>query len=220
MSFVVVLFILILVAIVVLFIAAPETKQTPQEKNGIVVPSDSTNMVADFIVKAKEKAKAEKELKRDNLLISLGLYTWEDVYITSEERDNYQNPQWSKEHQQFYVTIKKAIAVSDEEFEEIKKYAPNQNDASYHHPNKLENSAEKYLGTLNNIQLALYVLGIIILLGVVISELAYSMLGGYVILIAVIIALIVLFMAITAHSITKVILNISNNLHYINSKIK
>ena len=66
---------------------------------------------------------AEKEMKaREDYLISLGLYEkrYTDYQHYSEE---YPESEWDSEGTEFKYYKKEAIAVTDEEFEEIKHYA-------------------------------------------------------------------------------------------------
>ncbi len=119
---------------------------------------------------------------------------------------------YDEKNKQYYKTVKSAIKVTDEEFEEIKKYASKKEKKEHVEKLTLDNSAETLLGTINVIFLVICCLAAFIL--VVIGIDSYR--EGY--LVGVGIGLAVL--GVISYACVNVVLNISNNLHQINSKMK
>ena len=163
--------------------------------------------VQEFIEKAKkalaeaqELEKQKQQLEKDNFLISLGLCTVEKEDKVNSFGDTYT------------TTTKTPISVTDEEFDEIKKYASMLNDNQDENQSHLDNSAEEFLGVINVI--SLIICGILALIIIVNGIESYD--NAY--LTGVGIGIIVL--SIISFSCVKVVLNISNNLHKINNKLK
>ena len=125
----------------------------------------------EFLDTAKAKERKAFEADRDKLLISLGLTSNETIREYSDVR-SYEFDRWDQEKQMYYREVQVPIKVTDEEYEEIKKYAPKAAVEAI----ELDNKAENFLAALNTISL---VIGMI-----------------------------------------AVVLNISNNLHKINGKLK
>lgn len=163
-------------------------------------------IVKEFI----EKAQAKEKEARDKHLISLGLIkeTFREYSPTGSYEYPYLN--YDSEKKSYYSEKKIPVSVTDEEYEMIKKYA------AISAPKKeveLDNGAEKFLGVVNGILLAISIIATLALL--IVAADTYRG-GGYFVLGAISLLLLSL---ITFASI-KVILNVSNNLHQINSKMK
>ena len=164
--------------------------------------------VKDFLDKAKAKERAAYEEERDKLLISLGLTT-DKPYIEYSEFKEYQSDKWDKETKMYYREIPVPVKVTDEEYEEIKKYTKKEADDSI----ELDDTAESILGVLNTIFL---ILGIAATIFIIYKGFTSSRAFGDYILEAII----VLVASMATWAAWKVVLNMSNNLHQINSKIK
>lgn len=167
-------------------------------------------MVKEFIEKARAKEREKFEKERDKVLISLGLIS-ETVREYSATR-SYPYTEYDADKETYYCEKKIPVKVSDEEFEIIKKYAEANSELAKadSEPAELEldNGAEKFLGVINGILLTVSIIasaGLIFL-----ADGGYYLLGG----------LVLLLLSIISFASIKVILNISNNLHKINSKLK
>ena len=165
-------------------------------------------------IEAQELERQQQEAKRDAFLISLGLYTEEKVNIPRSEAmlSTYDGVFYDEEKKQYYVVTKNAVDVTDEEFEEIKKYALAKEEVKQKESVELDNSAEKFLDTLNDITLVICCIAAVIL--IVIGIGSYS--EGYLVGVGIGLAI----LSIISYACVRVVLNISNNLHKINSKIK
>lgn len=150
---------------------------------------------------AEEMEMQKQQVERDEYLISLGLYTEEKVEGIMDSFGN-----------KYYDTVKTAISVTDEEFDEIKKYAPKEKVSPIQATCELNNGAEQLLNVLNTIGLIIACIVAIILITNGISS--YNQ--DYLIVVGVVFAMI----SVISFSCMKVVLNISNNLHKINSKLK
>ena len=169
--------------------------------------------VKKFIDAAKAAERQRFEHERDSLLISLGLI---DPDKTHREYSDYYSvtySDWDAEKGKYYRVVTEPIEVSDEEYEEIKRYAPNDAKKEILGEELIENGAEKFLSVINGLSLAIGIITSIVLFVMAIS--AYKN-GGYMLLSAAI----VLLISLVSWAIVKVVLNVSNNLHKINSKIK
>ena len=155
-----------------------------------------------------DEAKAKERRKKDELLISLGLTKDETVRIYSESYSDVYN-KWDAETDKYYADVKVPIAVTDEEYEEIKKYASNSTDEA----TDLDTKAENFLAILNAIFL---IIGIITAL--VILYKGMNSTGSF--KEHLIEAAVVAGGSLISWAIWKVVLNISYNLHEINSKLK
>jgi hypothetical protein len=166
--------------------------------------------VKEFLDRAKAKEREAFEKRRDEHLISLGLLDEESECV--REYSSYYSsffPNWDAEKKMYYYDRKQPIKVTDEEYEEILKYSTK--DAV--EETKIENGAEKFLGVMSVINL---VIGIIAAVVLVFVALDTYLNGGYYFLASVVI----LLTSLISWAIVKVVLNISNNLHKINSKLK
>ena len=169
--------------------------------------------VKKFIEAAKAAERKRYESERDCLLISLGLIdhtkTWREYsdYYTSTHTD------WDDEKGKYYKVVLEPIEVSDEEYEEIKKYAPKDTKKEILSEELIGNGAEKFLSVINGLSLSI---GIIVSIVLMVMAINANMYAGYILLSAAV----VLLVSLISWAIVKVVLNVSNNLHAINSKIK
>ncbi len=187
--------------------------------------------VKEFLDTAKVKEREAFEKKRDELLISLGLIDDEKSTREYSDQFTYGFNKWDKEAKKYYRETLVAITVTDEEYEEIKKYSnstksvaeevtPTKNVVQDVTPAKsivedvkLENGAEKFLSAINGISLTMGIISAVVL--IIVGLDTYGD-GWYFFLVSIV----VLLMSLISWAIVKVILNISNNLHKINSKLK
>lgn len=177
--------------------------------------------VLEFIENAKKAQAEAQELERqkqaaerDALLISLGLCRMEMVEIKRDEayKINFEGVKYDAEKDIYYRGGAVAIDVTDEEFEEIKKYAPKKEKIEQIGDVPLDNSAEQFLGVLNVISLVICCIAAFILIVAGMDSYRERYLIGVGIGLAV--------FSLIYYACMKVVLNISNNLHKINSKIK
>ena len=150
--------------------------------------------VEDFLQKAKE----EELKKRQDRLIELGLY--EEIEVSN---DTYNRMECITDKEtgvyvyKYYKWI--AVDVSDEEYEMILKHShSNKQNLNY------KNGAEQFINVINTIILMIGIVAAIVLVFT-----GFAIYGIYSALITTI------FWAVI-----KVALNISNNLHQINAKLK
>lgn len=165
--------------------------------------------VKEFLETAKAKEREAFEKKRDEHLISLGLVNEGESVREYADNYNYVFNKWDEETKKYYREKLVAISVTDEEYEEIKKYSA----TDVVEEEELENGAEKFLAVINGISLAIGIIAAIVLIFVALDSYRN---GGYFFLASVVI----LLMSLVSWAIVKVVLNISNNLHKINSKLK
>lgn len=165
--------------------------------------------VKEFIEAAKVKERTRFEKERDAHLISLGLIK-ERLKEYSEAYNPSKYPSYDSSMGKYYRETIIPIDVTDEEYEEIRKITKivpsKESDIEIK-----KGVAESFLGTINGISLAIGIIATLVLIIVSIVE------GeGWLFLIA----LVVFFLSVTSWSIPKIILNISNNIREINSKLK
>ena len=158
-----------------------------------------------FIDEAKAAQRAKFEVERDELLVELGLIEGDRVY--SDDAFKHRHRQYDLDKRMWYYV--EPISVTDEEFEEIKKWNKSTESTKEH---LIDNNAEKFLGVCNTIFLVICIIATIVLLITAMS--VYE--GG----VYLVIGLALLFVSLIFWASAKVVLNISNNLHRINSKIK
>ena len=161
-----------------------------------------------FIDEAKAAQRAKFELERDELLVELGLVEEDRVY--SEDAFKHRHFQYDVDKRMWYYV--EPISVTDEEFEEIKKWNKSTESTESTKEHLIDNGAEKFLGVCNTIFLVICIIATIVLLITAMS--VYE--GG----VYLVIGLALLFISLIFWASVKVVLNISNNLHRINSKIK
>ena len=162
--------------------------------------------VKEFLEEARAKERKAFERKRDEHLISLGL-----IKETKKEYSDYYSYTYSNyddETKKYYQLINVPVEVSDDEYEEIKKFS-----APTTPVEEIDNGAEKFLGVMNGISFAVCLITAVILLFVGMGSYRDS---GYYYLASVVI----LLTSLVSWAIVKVLLNISNNLHNINHKQK
>ena len=163
------------------------------------------------------KEQKEKE-RRDKYLISLGLIKgYERRY---SDKNYYPYLKRDKETKQYYYDAPIPVEVTDEELEELKKYkalhdAPTNEKGQHYIPitdekPKTNNSAEESLGIINYFVL---VLGIIF--GVILILMSSEYGSG-----TIRYGFFIIFVALVTWAMVKVYINISNNLHELNAKIK
>ncbi len=165
--------------------------------------------VKEFIEAAKTKEREIFEKERDKHLISLGLVNENESTREYSEYSGSVYNKWDEEKKMYYYERPVPIKVSDEEYEEIKKYSTKKVVEEV----ELDNGAESFLSVVNVIGL---IVGIIATVGLLIAA-ADSYRGGGVYVLA---AAAVLMVSLISWAVVKVVLNMSNNLHKINSKLK
>ncbi len=146
-----------------------------------------------FIENAQEKQQKQAKQERDELLVSLGL------------TDGVERKYWDDEKQMYYYDAPVPISVTDEEYELIKMYVKQRGEKRADESEK-SNGAERFLGVINTISLVVGLLCAVVMLFL-----------GVEMVIAGICLAIVMFVS---WAMVKVVLNISNNLHDINAKMK
>ena len=161
---------------------------------------------------AIEKAAQKNKEERDEFLVSLGLIKGTE----RKWRQNIGHPyvNWDAEKKMYYYDAPKAVEVTDEEFAEIQKYAKyHKTEESSTEEEELpyDNTAERTLNTINKIMLTLAIIGGVIVFFIALAEEEYGMLLW---------ALVAVFGYLIVWAIVKVYINISNNLHSLNEKIK
>lgn len=130
------------------------------------------NKAQEFINKMKAEQREKELKKRGKHLISLGLIDEEkskEEVVYSDVRDYSNDWKWDKEKEKYYkmVQIKVPIEVTDEEYQEILKYAP-----------VIENEVEEIIKpepetpTSNAIRIIAIILLILMLIGGVILSLS------------------------------------------------
>lgn len=166
--------------------------------------------VKEFLDAAKAAERKKFEDERDAHLISLGLVDPEKTRLEYSKLDyyTYHYPEWDDELKKYYRVVKMPVEVTDEEYEAIKQASQEPTSVKLE---KLSNGAEKFLGVINTIVLIIYILAAVILSMMTLSEKnALFLLAG----------LCTLIIGLISWAIVKVMLNVSNNLHQINSKLK
>ena len=99
--------------------------------------------VKEFLEAAKSKEREAFEKERDKHLISLGLIKEGESIREYSDRYVYPFTLWDKEKQKYYYDKKVPINVTDDEYEEIKKYSTKE---VVEETTKLNKGAEKFLG--------------------------------------------------------------------------
>lgn len=169
--------------------------------------------VKEFIDSAKSKKREEFQKERDAHLISLGLIK-EKVRKYSDAYGGGYNA-YDEVQKKYYGEFNVPVNVTDEEYAEIKKITEEKSNKEI----KIENGAENFLGVLNTI---FFVIGIIA--AVIFLIIAIDNLGSYRTedegIVNLITSIAILIVSFISWGVTRVLLNISNNLHQINSKLK
>lgn len=157
-----------------------------------------------FLDQARAEERKAFEAQRDAHLMSLGLYTEEKSF-----RGN---------------RLRRPIEVSDKEYEEILKVAPLEEEEVVEEVN-LKNGAEKFLGIINKISLVIGILSVVVIMVTAISywnelsQLIGKDFANGILWFLIFVCLESLLISFVAWASLKVTLNISNNLHEINSKL-
>lgn len=163
--------------------------------------------VKQFLEEAKAKERAEFEKQRDAHLIKLGLV--DEDKSTIEYSDCYTPAygfeKYDRELNKYYKRVPAPIEVTDEEYELIKRYSATKPTVTQN------NDAEIFLDKVNS-----FVAIVSIVTSIVLAALALKD-GSWVLFLGVVVIAIVSLISSAA---VKVLLNISNNLHDINSKLK
>lgn len=167
--------------------------------------------VKEFLDAAKAAERKRFETERDSLLLSLGLV---DPDRTRRKYSDYYSstyPDWDAEKKKYYRDVPEPIVVSDEEYEEIKKYAPKDAKKVGVGEKIIANGDEKFLSVINSLVLIIGVIASIPLFVIALSTSRdiLNMLSPVVVLLTTLVS----------WAVVKVVLNVSNNLHEINSKI-
>ncbi len=164
-----------------------------------------------------EKAREFLDKTKEEKLISLGLIK-ETVREYGQYGINY--PKYDRETKSYYRERPIPIDVTYEEFEKICKYAEmktpkeQEEEAENEERHQILNGAEKTLGLFNSISLAFGILiaVICVIIGIFADFEFKSLFFVY--------GIILIIPFILSWAVIKVFLNISNNLHHINSKLK
>lgn len=165
------------------------------------------NKVKEFIDVAKEQKRIKFEQERDKLLISLGLTDEEKSTKVYSEfyRDGYE---WDEENKKYYHTVPMPIEVTDEEYEEILKYAQIKENTEDIPENKDD---DNFLSITNKIVLILSCVACFILVFASINMEEYTF---------AIIGLAILPFCVLSYAGIKVFVNISKTLQEVNNKLK
>lgn len=161
-----------------------------------------------------EKVRAFLDEAKGKKLVSLGL-----IKEVQREYGAYSMKcsKYDPETKQYYREVQVPIDVTDEEFDKILRYSaietPKLKEEKVIERGEVRNGAEKTLGTFNVIVLIIWLVlaGVCVIVGIVadFDESWIFILSGLVLIIP----------AILSWAALKVYLNISNNLHEINSKL-
>lgn len=162
-----------------------------------------------------EKVRVFIDEKKNEKLISMGL-----IKEIKREYGPYsmKYSKYERETKQYYCEVPVPIEMTDEEFEKVCRYAeievnePPQKDAN--EKTNLKNAAEKTLGTFNTIVL---IIGLLLAFICVIAGIVINIEQSWILVLS---GIIIIIPFILSWAVLKVYLNISNNLHEINSKIK
>jgi hypothetical protein len=168
--------------------------------------------VKEFLDAAKAMEREAFEKKRDEHLISLGLINDEESVLEYSDSYNYNKGfvKYNSKLDKYYRVVKVVpVKVSDEEYEEIKKVSATP--AAIHEEN-IGNGAEEFLGVVNGIILVISIIATVAIFFIATLEEGRG--------IFFLIGLGILLIGLISWATVKVMLNISNNLHKINSKLK
>ena len=164
--------------------------------------------VKQFLDEAKAKERTEFEKQRDAHLIKLGLV--DEEKSTIEYSKSYSEAlgfvNYDAEKDMYYKGVFVPVEVTDEEYEQIKRYTAPKVQAVAD-SNDEANSAEVFLANVNNIVRVI----------VIVSSILLAIEGSWMLFL---VGVLVLLGGLITTAAVKVLLNISNNLHEINAKIK
>lgn len=165
------------------------------------------NKVKEFIDVAKAQKRIKFEQERDKLLISLGLYKEVESTQNYCDADNYVH-KWDEKGKEWYKVPVSAIEVTDEEYEEILKYAQIKEDTEDIPENKDD---DNFLSITNKIVLFLSCIACFLLVFASINMEDYTF---------AIIGLAILPFCVLSYAGIKVFVNISKTLQEVNNKLK
>lgn len=163
-----------------------------------------------FIEAAHKEERASFEKEREELLISLGLFDEEKTSREYSDDRVYPFVNWDNETGKYYYDKKVPLAVTDEEYLEIKRIAKTK---EVEEEIYINNSAERTLNGFNIAMLIICLVGAFFLF--IMSCNAYRGEGIYIAG-----AIVLVLLGLYNWAIMKVFINISNNLHQINKKQK
>ena len=168
--------------------------------------------VKQFLDEAKAKERAEFEKQRDAHLMKLGLV--DEEKSTIEYSKSYSEAlgfvKYDAEKDMYYKGVFVPVEVTDEEYEQIKRYTAPKVQAVAD-SNDEANSAEVFLANVNNSVRVIVIVSSILLAIFALIE------GSWMLFL---VGVLVLLGGLITTAAVKVLLNISNNLHEINAKIK
>lgn len=162
-----------------------------------------------------EKVRAFLDEAKEKKLVSMGL-----IKEVKREYGAYsmKYPKYDPETKQYYREVQVPIDVTDEEFDKILRFsdieAPKVKEEEVSARGDVKNGAEKTLGTFNSIVLIVW---LIIAGACVIAGIFADFDESWILILS---GLVMVIPAILSWAALKVYLNISNNLHEINSKLK
>ena len=163
--------------------------------------------VKQFLDKAKAKERAEFEKQRDAHLIKLGLV--DEEKSTVEYSDSYSPAcgfeKYDSEQKKYCKSVPAPIEVTDDEYELIKRYSATKPQAT------LNNDAETFLDKVNSIVTCVSIIASIVLVTLALIYESWMLFWG---------AVVIATVGVISSAAVEVLLNISNNLHEINSKLK
>lgn len=163
--------------------------------------------VKEFLDVAKTQQRLQLKKERDKLLISLGLYKEDETSHDYSDSDNYIH-KWDEKNQQWYKATVTPIEVTDEEYEEILKYAHVKEDTEDTPDNM---NADNFLSITNGIMLFLSCVACFILIfaSINMEDYTYAIIG-----------IAILPLCVLSYALVKVFVNISRNIKEIDDKLK
>ena len=163
--------------------------------------------VKQFLEETKAKERAEFEKQRDAHLKKLGLV--DEEKSTIEYSDSYSPARgfekYDRQQDKYYKSVPAPIEVTDEEYELIKRYSATKPQAT------LNKDAEIFLDKVNSIVTCVSIIASIVLAALALIDESWMLFVG---------AAVIAIVSLISSAAVKVLLNISNNLHEINSKLK
>lgn len=164
--------------------------------------------VEELISRKKEEIKNQTLKKRRQHLIKLGLVSDERIIQYQDNWDNSPECKWDREKNKYYKEIAAPIEVTDEEYEEICRYFPEDNVP-------VENETYGAENTLNTMATIILVIGLLSAF-----VLIFLIFGGVLPPIAFLYDIILVLTVLASWAILRCFANISVTLKKINAKIK
>ena len=180
-------------------------------------------IVSEFLEKKRNAQRVKFEKERDSLLVSLGLVETVKEYSPTGQRSSTYF-KLDEETGQYYCNKKIPVEVTDEEFEEIKQVAgqtskSDQPSAQSSSKMYLDNNAERFLSVVNTISLVISCAVAFILFCMSIKQfIDYD--APEILFWGFLYSALMVFVALIGYAFLKVYLNMSNNLHELNAKVK